>query len=56
MKLYLNFNKTVLYTAVEEKNIEIVKLLLENKTLKVNIESILIFLFDEISHYFLIPF
>ena len=49
--LYI-FNKTSLYLAIEKGNVEIVKLLLTNDNLDVNIMNILIdFFFDKIQNY-----
>lgn len=41
MKLLLDFNKTPLYNAIENLNVEIVQLLLMNEKLDVNIPTIL---------------
>lgn len=42
MKLYYLLDKTPLYLAVEKGNLEMVKLLLSNKKIKVNLTCILI--------------
>lgn len=42
MKSYYLFDKTPLYLAVEKGNLEMVKLLLSNKKIKVNLTCILI--------------
>ena len=43
MKFYYNINfKTVLYLAIEKENIEIVKLLLMNDKLDINVLNILL--------------
>ena len=39
-------NKTALYCAVEEQNIEIIKLLLTKKNIDVNIPYVLTFFFE----------
>ena len=44
MKFYLKINKTALFLAIEKENIEIVKLLLSNKNIDVNIINIFLFI------------
>lgn len=48
-KILLKFNKTAFYFAVEKENMKIIKLLLQNNNLNVNIPYILI-------HFLLIMF
>ena len=50
-KITIQFYKTVLYTAVEKENIEIIKLLLANDKINVNTLNILIFIFNEIKNH-----
>ena len=45
MKFYYLFDKTALYLAIEKENIEIVKLLLSNEKIDVNIINIFIFIY-----------
>ena len=44
-EIFTLINKTALYKAVEKQNIEIIKLLLSNDKLDINLLNILIFLF-----------
>ena len=46
MKFLTNYNKTAFYLAVEKENIEIVKLLLNNKQIDPNITYILAALYS----------
>ena len=49
MKLSILFlNKTALHLAVERNNLEIVRLLLQNPQINVNIKTILILIFNYI--------
>lgn len=43
MKFLKLFNKTALFYAIEEYNLEIIKLLLANQQIDVNSKSVLIF-------------
>lgn len=43
MKFLKLFNKTALFYAIEEYNLDIIKLLLANQQIDVNLKSILIF-------------
>ena len=45
MKFILLFQKTALYIAVEKENIEIIKLLLSNNRINININNILSLIF-----------
>ncbi len=45
MKFFYFFDKTALYLAIEKENIEIVKLLLSNEKLDINIINIFIFIY-----------
>ena len=47
MKFLTNYNKTPLYLAVEKENLEIVKLLINNNKINLNIPYILLYFFIE---------
>ena len=51
IKLFYNLNETPLIAAIENENIEIVKLLLTKENIDVNIPKILILLIDKITKY-----
>lgn len=50
MKFYLKINKTALFLAIEKENIEIIKLLMSNENIDINIINVFLFI-DHKIHY-----
>lgn len=46
IQFHFKFHKNILYSATEDNNIEVIKLLLAHKNIDVNIQSILFSLFQ----------